>query len=113
MQYILLDIGDISPFSYFKEFEKLGSNVPISDTGDLYSGTLYQNNNEYQTVKVEKPKEEEKPKDDKEEKPQPVFYYKGEYEEYKDPTPPKEEESNSGKYKSPSSNTQVFYPIYI
>ena len=103
--YIISDIGDISPFSYFKEF---GGNVPIAETGDVYSGTLYQNNNQYQTVKVEKPsKEEEKPKEDKVEEPEPIFYYQGEYEEYKDPNPPKQEGSSSGKYKTPSSNTQV------
>ena len=69
---------------------------------------MYQNDNQYQTVKVEKPsKEEEKPKEDKAEEPEPIFYYQGEYEEYKDPNPPKQEGSSSGKYKTPSSNTQV------
>ena len=108
-----LDIGDISPFSYFKEFEKIGGNVPISENGEVYSGTLYQNNNEYQTVQVVNPsKNEDESKEDKEESApdaQPIFYYKGAYEEYKDPSPPKQDDS--GQY-SPSK-PQVFTHILI
>ena len=70
----------------------------------MYSGTLYQNNNEYQTVQVVNPsKGDDESKDDKEDS-QPIFYYKGEYEEYKDPSPPKQEDS--GEYTP--SKTQVF-----
>ena len=75
---------------------------------------MYQNNNQYQTVKVEKPsKEEEKPKQDNPEEPEPIFYYQGEYEEYRDPNPPKQEEPSSGKYKIPTSNTQVNKSIQV
>ena len=82
--FLLLDIGDISSFSYF------GGNGPISETGDIYSGTFYQKNEEPETVqevypsKVEAPKKEQSVLDE-----QPIFYYQGEYEDVEDLTPTK------------------------
>ena len=76
--HFFVDIGDISLFSYFKEFERAGDNDPISETGDVYSGTLYQNDNTYQTIQVVEP-----PKDDKSIKneqeyiqySEPIYYF--------------------------------------
>ena len=90
--FIFLDIGDISKFSYFKEFEKLGVKEPISDKVESYSGTLYQNDNNYKTIEVVSPPKEKETKHEEIEIPdsEPIFYYKPLYEEYRDPEPTKQ-----------------------
>ena len=102
-----IDIGDISPFSYFKDFEKVDGKDPISETGEVYSGTLYQNNDDYQTVQIVNPSKDEV-SNDEESVPysQPIFYSQGQYEEYRDPKPPKED-SSPGRYESTPSKTEV------
>ena len=102
------DIGDISQFSYFKEFEKIDSDDPISETGEIYSGTLYHNNDEYQTVQVVNPSKDEVSDDDEESSPysQPIYYSQGQFEEYRDPQPAKEN-SNAGRYENTPSKTEV------
>ena len=101
----LLDIGDISPFSYFKEFENIGGSDPISETGEVYSGTFYQNdqgNNEYKTVQVVNPSKEEEAEEEEETVPDhpPIFYYRDENKANRYPSSPEKENSNSGRYES-------------
>ena len=107
-----IDIGDISQFSYFKEFEKIDGNDPISETGEVYSGTLYHNNDDYQTVQiVTTPSKDEVSSNDEEGGPysQPIYYSQGQFEEYRDPKPPKEN-SNTGRYENTPTTTEVeFY----
>ena len=106
MSYFV-DIGDISQFSYFKEFEKVNGNDAISDTGEVYSGTLYQNNDNYQTDQVVTPSKDEVPKDEESSSYyQPIFYSRGEFEEYRDPEPSKDT-SGAEKYENTPSNPKV------
>ena len=89
-------------FSYFKEFERAGDNDPISETGDVYSGTLYQNDNAYQSVQVVDP-----PKDDSSQK------HEQEYVQYSEPIY-YFQESNENKYPTsspPKETTKKYEPI--
>ena len=100
--HLFLDIGDISKFSYFKEFEKLGVKEPISDKVESYSGTLYQNDNNYKMIEVVSPPKEKETKHEEIEIPdsEPIFYYKPLYEEYRDPEPPKQDIKESAPTKT-------------